>query len=336
MAASSPGSTTRRRVIAATASSCHSTDDAVTEWLSFTVVGLVTGCVYALIATGLVVTYTTTGIFNFAHGAIGMIAAFTFWQLWQGWHVNAVLSLAIVLLVVAPVFGIIIERVLMRPLYGAPTDLTVVVTLGLLLALVGAAQLIWKPDTTHILPPFFNGNGFRIGSVLVSYHELVAVGATIGAVVGLRLLFSRARVGVAMRAVVDSPELLAMAGGRPAQVQQLSWALAASLAALAGILLAPIAQLDILLLTLLVVDGYAAAVIGRLRSLPIAVLGALAIGLGQNYIIEFSGSGGFLSRIYNILPMFVLFAALVFLPQDRLRTASFTGAVAPRVATLKS
>jgi len=106
----------------------------VTEWLSFTVVGLVTGCVYALIATGLVVTYTTTGIFNFAHGAIGMIAAFTFWQLWQAWHINAVVSLVLVLFVIAPLFGLIVEALLMRPLYGASVDMTVVVTLGLLLA----------------------------------------------------------------------------------------------------------------------------------------------------------------------------------------------------------
>src|SRR4051812_44883460 len=179
MAASSPGSTTRRRVIAATASSCHSTDDAVTEWLSFTVVGLVTGCVYALIATGLVVTYTTTGIFNFAHGAIGMIAAFTFWQFWQGWHVNAVLSLLLVLFVIAPAFGLIVERVLMRPLYGASVDMTVVVTLGLLLLLVGLAQLIWKPTVVRTLPQFFNGEGFRLASVLVSWHKVVAVAATV-------------------------------------------------------------------------------------------------------------------------------------------------------------
>ena len=124
----------------------------MTEWLSFTVVGLVTGCVYALIATGLVVTYTTTGIFNFAHGAIGMIAAFTFWQFWQGWHVNVILSLILVLFVIAPVFGLIVEAVLMRPLYGASVDMTVVVTLGLLLLLVGTAQQFWK-STTHILPP---------------------------------------------------------------------------------------------------------------------------------------------------------------------------------------
>jgi len=307
----------------------------VTEWLSFTVVGLVTGCVYALIATGLVVTYTTTGIFNFAHGAIGMVAAFVFWQLWQGWHINAVVSLVLVLFVIAPAFGLLIEAVLMRPLYGATVDMTVVVTLGLLLALVGTAQQLWK-STTHILPPFFNGDGFRLGTVLVSYHEVVALGATVAIAAGLYLLFNRTRIGVAMRAVVDNPDLLAMAGGRPIRVQQLSWALGCSLAALAGILLAPIAQLDILLLTLLVVDGYAAAVIGRLRNLPVALLGALAIGLGQRYALGYGPGSGFLSKIQNIIPMVVLFVVLIALPQDRLRTASFAGTVAPRVASLRS
>lgn len=307
----------------------------MTVWLSFTVVGLVTGCVYALIATGLVVTYTTTGIFNFAHGAIGMVAAFVFWQLWQGWHINAVVSLLLVLFVIAPAFGLLIEAVLMRPLYGATVDMTVVVTLGLLLALVGTAQQLWK-STTHILPPFFNGDGFRLGTVLVSYHEVVALGATVAIATGLYLLFNRTRIGVAMRAVVDNPDLLAMAGGRPVRVQQLSWALGCSLAALAGILLAPIAQLDILLLTLLVVDGYAAAVIGRLRNLPLALVGALAIGLGQRYALGYGPGSGFLSKIQNIIPMVVLFVVLIALPQDRLRTASFAGSVAPRVASLRS
>src|SRR3954453_21318125 len=303
-------------------------------FLSFSVLGIVAGCVYALIATGLVVTYNTTGIFNFAHGAIAMIGAYSFWQLWQGWGWNPVLSLVLVLFVAAPILGLIVERALMRPLRGARVDLTLVVTLGLLLFLVGLAQIVWDPNVVRNLNPFFNGDGFRIGYVQVSYHEVVAVLAAVSIAVGLRIMFKRSRTGIAMRAVVDNPDLLAMAGGRPIRVQQLSWALTCSLAALAGILLAPIARLDILLLTLLVVDGYAAAIIGRLRNLPLAVMGAMLIGLGQFYATGYLHSG-FLARIQFTIPMVVLFVVLILLPQDRLKTATFTGTVAPRVAGLK-
>ena len=306
-------------------------------FLSYTVVGIVAGCVYALIATGLVVTYNTTGIFNFAHGAIAMVGAYTYWQFqddFQGWGINPVISLLIVLFVLAPIFGLIVERLLMRPLQGASVDLTLVVTLGLLLFLVGVAQIAWDPNVTRNLPSFFNGSGFRIGYVQVTYHEVVAVVATVAIAIGLRILFNNTRTGIAMRAVVDNPDLLAMAGGQPVRVQQLSWAMSSSLAALAGILLAPIARLDILLLTLLVVDGYAAAIIGRLRNLPLAVGGAMAIGLGQNYLAGYYHSG-FLARIQFTIPMVVLFIMLILLPQDRLKSASFSGAVAPRVAGLK-
>jgi len=307
-------------------------------FLSYTVVGIVAGCVYALIATGLVVTYNTTGIFNFSHGAIAMVGAYTYWQFQddaQGWGINPVISLILVLFVLAPIFGLIVERVLMRPLQGAPVDLTLVVTLGLLLFLVGVAQIAWDPNVTRNLPSFFNGDGFRIGYVQVTYHEVVAVVATVAIAIGLRILFNQTRTGIAMRAVVDNPDLLAMAGGQPIRVQQLAWSLSCSLAALAGILLAPIARLDILLLTLLVVDGYAAAIIGRLRSLPLAVGGAMAIGLGQNYLAGYLHNG-FLARIQFTIPMVVLFVMLILLPQDRLKSASFSGAVAPRVAGLKS
>ena len=138
-----------------------------------------------------------------------------------------------------------------------------------------------------------------------------------------------------MRAVVDNPDLVAMAGGRPVRVKQLSWVLSCSLAALGGMLLAPIQQLNILNLTLLVVDGYAAAIIGRLRNLPIAVGGAIVIAVGQQMVQGYLPNSGFLTRIQDIIPMIVLFIVLIALPQDRLRSASFTGAVAPRVAGLR-
>jgi branched-chain amino acid transport system permease protein len=308
----------------------------MTAFEGFLITGLVTGCIYALIAMGLVVTYTTTGIFNFSHGAIAMVAAYMYWQLWQGWGLNVYLSFLLVLLVIAPLFGLIIEVFLMRPLRGAPVDLTLVVTLGLLLLLVGVANMKWSPTQTRVLPQLDNGNGFRVGAVLVSYHELITVGALIGVALVLRALFTTTRIGIAMRAVVDNPDLLAMAGGRPIRVQQLSWMLSCSLAALGGMLLAPIQQLNILTLTLLVVDGYAAAIIGRLRNLPVAVGGAIAIAVGQVMAEGYLPNSGWLTRVQAIIPMVVLFIVLIVLPQDRLRSASFAAAVAPRVASLRS
>jgi branched-chain amino acid transport system permease protein len=308
----------------------------MTVFEGFLITGLVTGCIYALVAMGLVVTYTTTGIFNFSHGAIAMVAAYMFWQLWQGWDLNVILAFLLVLLVIAPLFGLLIELVLMRPLRGAPVDLSVVVTLGLLLLLVGVANSAWSPTKTRVLPQLDSGRGFRVGAVLVSYHELITVGALLAAAIALRALFTQTRIGIAMRAVVDNPDLLAMAGGRPIRVQQLAWILSCSLAALGGMLLAPIQQLNILNLTLLVVDGYAAAIIGRLRNLPIAVAGAIAIAIGQVMAEGYLPTSGFLTRVQAIIPMAVLFIVLILLPQDRLRTATFANQVAPRVASLRS
>src|SRR3954466_3683615 len=105
-------------------------------FLAFTVVGIVTGAIYAVSASGLVVTYTTSGIFNFAHGAIGMFMAFTYWELRVHQHWPAPLALLVVLLVLSPLMGALIERLLMRRLYGAPMAVTIVVTLALLLILL--------------------------------------------------------------------------------------------------------------------------------------------------------------------------------------------------------
>ena len=116
----------------------------MTEFLSLLVTGVVTGSIYAVTASGLVVTYNATGIFNFAHGAVGMFLAYLYWQLWQGWGWNPILSLVIVLLVVAPVFALAVERVLMRPLYGSSLNTMIVVTLGMFLILYGLTSTIWN------------------------------------------------------------------------------------------------------------------------------------------------------------------------------------------------
>jgi branched-chain amino acid transport system permease protein len=300
----------------------------VTTFLALSMVGLVTGCVYALTATGLVVTYTTAGVFNVAQGAMGMIAAFTFWQLWQGWHVPLALALLVVLGVLAPGFGVLVERLLFRRAAGAPADQTLAITLAMLLVLLGVANAAWPPVEPRMMPRWAGDGSVRLGALRLSATQLVAIAAAVAVAVALRLLFTRTRIGLAMRAVVDDPDLLAMNGLEPARVQQLAWALSSFLAALAGVLLAPLVQLNILNLTLLVVNGYAAAMVGRLRSLPLTAAGALGLGLASSYSIGYlpdlglARFGWLQSTLQQGLPMLLLFAVLVVLRPDRLRTAA--------------
>src|SRR3989440_1424051 len=167
----------------------------MTEFLALSVVGIVAGCIYALTAMGLVVTYTTSGIFNFAHGAIGMVAAFMYWELSvnQGWPTPV--ALVVVLFVFAPLMGALIERVLMRPLHGASVETTLTVTIGLLLLLIGLATIIWDPTTSRVLPQFFAGNSVSILGVIVTWHQLTVVIVAAAVAVGMRLFLFRTRSG---------------------------------------------------------------------------------------------------------------------------------------------
>ena len=130
--------------------------------VTYAIEGLVLGCLYALSASGLVVTYVTSGVFNFSHGAIGMFMAFTYWQFAVAWHVPIPVSLFLVVFVFAPLAGALIERIAIRPLYGSPLGISLMVTLGVLLALLGIADTIWSNQITRQIPVIF-GNRTKIG-----------------------------------------------------------------------------------------------------------------------------------------------------------------------------
>src|SRR5579864_5474251 len=119
------------------------------QFFGYTFSGLATSGIYAVAAAGLVLTYTTTGTFNFAHGATGMMAAFAYWQMRFGWHWPAPFALAAVLLVLAPAFGCVVELLIMRRLQGTPETTRLVVTISLLVALLGGALWIWNPNKAY-------------------------------------------------------------------------------------------------------------------------------------------------------------------------------------------
>ena len=295
-------------------------------FLQYTILGLVTGGVYGIAASGLVVTYTTSGIFNFAHGAIAMLAAFSYWQMRFGWGWPAPVALVLVLLVLAPLLGAALYGVVMRGLRGTSEVTRIVVPVSVMLGFLALCTWVWDPtpSSPRLFLLFFGADRtVSVGGVNLAWHELAAVVIAVLVALGLRFLFFSTRTGVAMRAVVDDPDLLELNAGRPERLAMASWALGAFLAALAGILITPIqgSAMSAQALTLLVIDAFAAAMFGRLRSVPRTFVGALVLGLAGSYVVgyfpaeDWTWTGNF--RVS--LPMIALFVVLLFLPQDRLR-----------------
>jgi branched-chain amino acid transport system permease protein len=307
----------------------------VNEFITFVVAGIVTGSVYAVTASGLVVTYKATGVFNFAHGAVGMFLAYLYWQLWQGWGWNPVVALIVVLLVLAPLFALLVERVLMRPLYGSSLNTMIVVTLGLFLVLYGVTGTIWNQTTTRNLAPWFPNDQVGVFGVNLTYENLITIGCAVGVAIGLWLLFRRTRMGVSMRAVVDDPALASMTGARSHRIAGAAWIIGFMAAGLAGILLAPGTGMSLPILSELVIFGYAAAIVGRLHSLPLTFLGAMILGVGESLAVGYVPANQ-LNDVTAILPMGLLIVALLLIPQAKLAASRIARIRAPRTATLRA
>jgi branched-subunit amino acid ABC-type transport system permease component len=296
------------------------------QFLQYTILGLVTGGVYGIAASGLVVTYTTSGIFNFAHGATAMLGAFTYWQLRFGWHWPAPLALIVTLGIAAPLLGTLLHVVIMRGLRGTAEVTKIVVPISVMLGFLALSTWVWDPTPSdpRIFQKFFgSAKTVSLAGINITYHEILALVLAVVIAAALRYLFTRTRSGVAMRAVVDDPALLELNGGRPERLATMSWALGAVLAALAGILITPIqgGAMSANALTLLVIDAFAAAMFGRLRSLPRTFAGGIVLGLATNYVVAYfpSDKWTWVSNFRVSIPMILLFAVLLVLPQDRLR-----------------
>jgi branched-chain amino acid transport system permease protein len=306
----------------------------VDKLIAYGLPGLFTGAAYAIAASGLVLTYTTTRVFNIAHGAFGMVMAFIFWDFSQRQGLPIWLSMVLVLLVVAPLTGMFVQRFITRGLGEAPVGVSLVVTVGLFVGLIGLAQQIWPADARYV-PPFFPEATFDVGPAVITAHQLITILLSFLVAVGLYLLLNRTRIGTAMRASVDNPDLLRLYGGKPDAVAALSWAVGISLSALAGILLASVVGLDYYQLTLLVINAYAAAMVGRLRSLPLTFAGAMGLGLLDSYALGYIPPDSAFADVRPVIPALFLFAVLVLLPQAQLRVGQVKGIVSAPVPTVQ-
>lgn len=312
----------------------------IQDVLAFTIVGLVTGAAYAIAASGLVLTYATSNVFNIAHGAIGMLMAYFYFVVNQEWGWPTWLSLLAIVFVLAPLFGAVIERLMMRRLTDATVTTSLTVTVGLLVMLIGAAQTIF-PSRGRSLPPFFPDTRFEIFQVGVRAHEVLTFVIALLVAAGLYYVLKETRIGIGMRAVVDNRTLLALHGAKPQVLGQFSWAIGSSLAALAGVLLVSTVGFDPLSLTFLVINAYAAALVGKLTNLPRTFVGALILGLLISYFTLLQSflpdwiDSGFLSGVRAALPAIFLLAVMIAMPQEKLRVGGVQGATLVKLPSLQ-
>ena len=286
--------------------------------LPFLILGITAGSVYGLTGTGLVLTYKTSGIFNFAQGAVATTGAYVFYILHDDvLHLPAVPTALICVFVVGPVLGLGMEA-MARRLADASATMKVVATIGLVLVVQGFFSATFG-TLARTFPEWLPQRAFDIGGVFVGEDQMIITGIALAATVALFVFFRRTRLGLAMRGVVDNPELLDLGGTSPAVVRRWAWIIGSSFAVLAGILLAPSLNLDATVLTLLVVQAFGAAAIGRFSSLPLTYVGGLVIGIMASVATKYVVTGSAaLAGLPASIPFIVLFLVLVFTPRSKL------------------
>jgi ABC-type branched-subunit amino acid transport system ATPase component/branched-subunit amino acid ABC-type transport system permease component len=297
--------------------------------LPFIIAGLTTGSVYALAGVGLVLTYKTSGVFNFAHGATATVSAYVFYTLHVQHGVPWWVSGAISVFVLGPAGGLLMER-LARPLATASLSIRVVATVAVLLIVQSLAVIIYGTAETRTVPKYLPASAFTIGSTVITLDQLIVFALGAIATAGLYVYLSMARTGIAMRAVVGDPDLLGLAGTNPVGVRRWAWMIGVTFASASGVLLVPFITLDATTLTFLVVAAFGAAAIGRFHSLPGTFLGGLAIGVAAAVATKYFTTGLW-SGVPASLPFLILFLILLVSPRGRLVERA---PVVPRAAPL--
>ncbi|MEM7581884.1 MAG: branched-chain amino acid ABC transporter permease [Acidobacteriota bacterium] len=251
------------------------------DFLQLLISGTSQGCVYGLIALGFVLIYKATEMVNFAQGDVMMVGAFlayTFinvmgWPFWWGF-LAAVASMALL--------GMVLERVVLRPMIGEPPFAVLMITIGLGFVLRALASAIWGPEPRNIDSPL-SGGVFRAGELAVGHENVAIIVGTALLCGALALFFARTRLGVAMQAASQN-QLAAYYVGIPVKrITSMVWALAAAIAAVAGVLVAPISLIDPMM-GFIGIKAFAAAIVGGFGNLRGAMLGGLLIGVVEQFV----------------------------------------------------
>ena len=243
--------------------------------------GLATGGIYGSLALALVMIYQATAVVNYAQGEMAMFSTYLAWTM-----LNAGLPYWLVFLatlLVAFVGGVLIERLVIRPVERAPILTIVIVCIGLLVILNSLAGWLYS----YVQKPFpspFPPRPIRIGNVVFGAHDLGAIGVTFVVLAVLYVFFRYTPLGLAMRAAAQNPVSSRLCGIRVSAMLALGWGLAATVGAVAGLMVAPMVFLDPNMMAGILIYAFASATLGGFTSPGGAVVGGLLVGVIENLV----------------------------------------------------
>jgi branched-chain amino acid transport system permease protein len=275
-------------------------------FIQLTVAGLSNGAILALAALGFVLIYKASGVINFAQGQFLLIGAYVVWALTVDAGLHWALAIAGAI-GVAVVLGLLVERLILRPLIGEPTISVIMVTIGLAQVLGALVQIIWGTQP-RAFPEFIPDDVVSIAGARTGENRLWALGLVVLALIAFAVFFQRSRYGIAMRAVADDQQAALTMGISVRRTFALAWALAGVSAVVGGILVANLIGVsgDVSNIGLLV---FPVVIVGGLDSVPGAVVGGALIGLLTAYTGGYLGGG-----LDAVIPYIALVAILLIKP----------------------
>jgi len=279
--------------------------------LQVLVSGIAQGCIYGLIALGFVLIYKATETVSFAQGELMMLGAFLGLALMTALGFPFWLSVLSAIAAMGA-FGILLERIVIRPILGQPAFSIVMLTIGIGYVARGAITMIPNVGTdTHTLPVPYRNQLLEFGGVVFAIEQLAVIGVTAALCVVLYLMFGYSKLGIAMQAASQN-QLAAYYMGIPVKrLNSLVWGMAAAVAAVAGLLLAPITFIHANM-GFIGLKAFPAAVVGGFGSLPGAIVGGLIIG-----VVE-SMSGFFLPEGFKDVAAYVVVLVMLMIKPNGL------------------
>jgi len=278
------------------------------------VAGVSTGSIYACVALAIVMIYRSIGHINFAQGEMAMFSTFLAWQLMQsGMPYWAAFASAVAISFLA---GVLIQRVLMQRIQDAAQLNQIIVFIGLLLVFNSVAGFLWDFTVKPFPTPF--GVAPLFGSSLISAHQAGVIAVVVLVLFLFFLFFRCTRTGLAMRAAVNNGSSARLLGIRVTALEALGWGLAASVGAIAGMLVAPVVFLEPNMMAGIVIYGFAGAILGGLNSLPGALLGGVLIGVLENLDSAFVPVVG--GELKSTIALATIVVVLLVRPQGLLGT----------------